>query len=112
MWPMEVFRLSVPPRLRLWQELHEMKPDLDRRGSKNSFLPSSTAAGFTALWAGTGDTGSVFCAMAEPLTRIAAMARLRMADGRDVVVFKVFPLQSVRRVTAEVAVCLSADGRL
>jgi hypothetical protein len=40
--PMDVGMLSVPPMLRLWQELQEMKPDLDRRGSKNSFLPSST----------------------------------------------------------------------
>jgi len=30
--------------LRLWQELQEMKPDFDRRGSKYSFLPSSTWA--------------------------------------------------------------------
>src|SRR3989338_1023196 len=60
LWPMEVLRLSVPPMLRLWQLLQEMKPDLDRRGSKTSFLPSSTAAGLTALGAGTGETGSWF----------------------------------------------------
>src|SRR5215217_3845774 len=30
--PMEVCRLSVPPILRLWQELQEINPDLDRRG--------------------------------------------------------------------------------
>src|SRR5690348_14150458 len=33
-WPIEVFRLSEPPMLKLWQELHEMKPDFDNRGSK------------------------------------------------------------------------------
>jgi len=31
--------------LRLWQELQEMKPNFDRRGSNNSFFPSSTNAG-------------------------------------------------------------------
>ena len=34
LWPMEVLRLSVPPIDRLWQELQEMAPDLERRGSK------------------------------------------------------------------------------
>ena len=34
LWPMDVLRLSVPPMLRLWQELQEMKPDWERRGSK------------------------------------------------------------------------------
>ena len=28
--------------LRLWQELQEINPDLDRRGSKKSIFPSST----------------------------------------------------------------------
>ena len=32
--PMEVLRLSVPPMLRLWHELQEMKPDFDNRVSK------------------------------------------------------------------------------
>ena len=45
LWPIEVCRLSEPPMLRLWQELQEMKPDFESRGSKNSFLPSSTTAG-------------------------------------------------------------------
>ena len=43
--PIEVGRLSDPPMLRLWQELQEMKPNFDRRGSNNSFFPSSTNAG-------------------------------------------------------------------
>jgi hypothetical protein len=34
LWPIEVLMLSVPPIDRLWHELQEMKPDLDRRGSK------------------------------------------------------------------------------
>src|SRR5690554_7537566 len=42
---MEVGRLSLPPMDRLWQELQEMKPDIDRRGSNQSFLPSSTFSG-------------------------------------------------------------------
>jgi hypothetical protein len=43
--PIEDFRLSEPPILRLWHELHEMNPDAESRGSKYSFLPSSTIAG-------------------------------------------------------------------
>src|SRR5690606_19601014 len=45
LWPLEVGRLSLPPLDRLWQELPEMTPDSDRRGSKQSFLPSSTFSG-------------------------------------------------------------------
>jgi hypothetical protein len=44
---MDVVRLSEPPILRLWQELQEMNPDFDRRGSKNSFFPSSVIAAFS-----------------------------------------------------------------
>jgi hypothetical protein len=44
--------------LRLWQELQEMKPDLDSRGSKNSFLPSSALAKLTCRTGGTGWIGS------------------------------------------------------
>ena len=50
--------LSDPPMLRLWHELHEMNPERDRRGSKKSFLPSSTLAGWVTLAAGIGETGS------------------------------------------------------
>src|SRR3989338_9354173 len=57
--PMDVCKLSVPPRLRLWQELQEMKPDLDRRGSKKSFLPNSTIALFLTDAAGMGWIGSL-----------------------------------------------------
>jgi len=42
LWPIEVLRLSVPPRDKLWQVLQEIIPDIDKRGSKKSFLPSST----------------------------------------------------------------------
>src|SRR5690554_1584418 len=49
LWPMEVGRLSLPPMDRLWQELQEMKPDIDRRGSNQSFLPSSTFSGSVSL---------------------------------------------------------------
>ena len=56
--PIEVLRLSEPPMLRLWQELHEMKPERDRRGSNHSFLPSSTLAGLVTLAGAIGCTGS------------------------------------------------------
>ncbi|WP_256203624.1 hypothetical protein [Nitrosomonas sp. Nm58] len=55
LWPMEVLILSVPPMLRLWQELQEIKPDLDNRGSKNSIFPSSTISAFS------GFTGLMDC---------------------------------------------------
>ena len=50
--------LSEPPMPRLWQELQEMAPDLDRRGSKNNFLPSSTLAGSLITAASIGCIGS------------------------------------------------------
>src|SRR5690606_18941742 len=44
--PLPIFgRLSLPPVLRLWQELQEMKPDMDSRGSNHNCLPSSTFSG-------------------------------------------------------------------
>ena len=51
---MEVFKLSVPPILKLWQELQEIKPDLDKRVSKYSFLPNSTIDGFLGATASIG----------------------------------------------------------
>src|SRR5574343_220883 len=51
LWPIEVFRLSVPPIERLWHELQEMKPDFERRGSKYSCIPSCTSAGLATLGA-------------------------------------------------------------
>src|SRR5690606_6473099 len=65
LWPMEVGRLSLPPMLRLWQELQEMKPDFDSRGSKNSCLPSSTLAGSVILAGRIGWIGSLFGVMAQ-----------------------------------------------
>ncbi|MNT67012.1 hypothetical protein D3C72_2051240 [compost metagenome] len=57
--------MSLPPMLRLWQELQEMKPDLDKRGSKNSCLPSSTLA-TSVIFAGcTGRIGSLVGAAAQ-----------------------------------------------
>src|SRR5574344_953686 len=78
LWPMEVFRLSLPPMDRLWQELQEIKPDLDRRGSNHSFLPSSTMAGLLTLGATSGEIGSLLGCMAQlgaaakPATTMAA----------------------------------------
>ena len=56
--PTEAATLSLPPMLRLWQELQEMKPERDSRGSKNSFLPSSTLAGSVTLAGCSGWMGS------------------------------------------------------
>ena len=41
-----------------------------------------------------------------PLTRIAAMASVRMTDGRDVVVFKGFPLLSDSRASRQMWRCV------
>src|SRR5690606_19729923 len=57
-WPMEVLRLSVPPIDRLWQVLQEMIPDIDRRGSNHSFLPSSTLPASDTCAASIGLIGS------------------------------------------------------
>jgi len=98
LWPIEVFRLSLPPMDRLWQELHEMKPDLDRRGSNHSFLPSSTIAGLVTLWATRGEIGSLLgdiaqvAADARAATVMAAATRGRslsfMCGSKALVVFK------------------------
>src|SRR5690606_1983116 len=60
--PMDALRLSEPPMLRLWHELHEIAPDFDRRGSKNSFLPNSTLAGSVMTAGSMGWMGSCCCA--------------------------------------------------
>ncbi|MCG3772543.1 MAG: hypothetical protein JW384_03757 [Nitrosomonadaceae bacterium] len=77
--PIEVLRLSVPPILRLWQELHEMKPDLERRGSKKSILPSSTIPTFFGAAALIGWIGSLADAVAE-----AAIAQIDSNDTMSV----------------------------
>src|SRR5690606_35102701 len=59
LWPMEDGRLSLPPMDRLWHELQEMKPDLDRRGSNHSCLPNSTLAGLVILAGSIGWIGSL-----------------------------------------------------
>src|SRR5690606_35037599 len=69
LWPMEDGRLSLPPMDRLWQELQEMNPDLERRGSKNNCLPSSTLAGLVILAGSIGWIGSLLgAAKAQALT--------------------------------------------
>ena len=98
LWPMEVFRLSLPPMDRLWQELQEMKPDLDRRGSNHSFIPSSTMAGLATVAATKGVMGSLLGCMAQlgvaakPATIMAAATRGRslffMCGSRVLVVFE------------------------
>lgn len=67
---MEVLRLSVPPIDRLWQVLQEMIPDIDRRGSNHSFLPSSTLPASDTCAASIGLIGSsrTFAAHAPPAT--------------------------------------------
>src|SRR5690554_4435454 len=59
LWPMEVGRLSLPPMDRLWQELQEMNPDIDRRGSNHSFLPSATFSGSVTTAGSMGLISSV-----------------------------------------------------
>src|SRR5699024_9014837 len=55
--PMDDTRLSEPPMLRLWHELQEIKPERDKRGSKNSIFPSSTFSGLVITVSGIGCTG-------------------------------------------------------
>src|SRR3990172_7299472 len=75
LWPMDVLMLSVPPIDKLWQELQEIKPDFDRRGSKKRFFPSSTKAGFLILAASMGWIGSLlFSAFARLVAVIDAAA--------------------------------------
>ncbi|MNM18745.1 hypothetical protein D3C81_290420 [compost metagenome] len=76
LWPIEVLMLSVPPMLRLWQLLQEIKPERDRRGSKNNFLPSSTIAGWATLAAAMGWIGSrsAACTMA-PKARLVMKSK-------------------------------------
>jgi len=45
--------------LRLWQELQEMKPDLDNLGSKNNIFPSSTISAFSGFTGLMGCIGSL-----------------------------------------------------
>src|SRR5690625_483547 len=52
-------KLSEPPMLRLWHELQEIKPERDKRGSKNNILPSSTFSGSVISAAGMGSTGTL-----------------------------------------------------
>jgi ACR3 family arsenite efflux pump ArsB len=86
---MDVCRLSVPPMLKLWQELQEMKPDLDSLGSKKSFLPSSTFAlfltGATEIgWMGSSD--DVAAQHVEVKTSVSAVT--------NVLIFMVIPFIS------------------
>jgi hypothetical protein len=56
---MEVLILSVPPILRLWQELQEINPDLESLGSKKSIFPSSATSTFSGATAFMGWIGSL-----------------------------------------------------
>lgn len=67
--------MSVPPMLRLWQELQEMKPDLERRGSKYSFLPSSAWARLISYAGRIGVIGSVASAAAQEVAATIAAIR-------------------------------------
>jgi len=66
--PIEDFILSVPPILKLWQELQEMEADLDRRGSKKSILPNSTIPAFFGAAALIGWIGSLADVVVEAAT--------------------------------------------
>ncbi len=63
--------MSVPPIDRLWQVLQEMMPDIDRRGSNHSFLPSSTLAALSTFAGSIGlinSSRTVYAAHALPAT--------------------------------------------
>src|SRR5690606_28584035 len=79
-WPLEVVRLSLPPVDWLWQGLQAMEPERDRRGSKNSCLPSSTLAGLSILAGSIGLIGSLAGVSAQAFTLrqapASAMARV------------------------------------
>jgi hypothetical protein len=73
---------------RLWQELQEMKPDLDKRGSKNNFLPSSTSAGSATLTVLIGWMGSLIAAqvtLTPAKARLVIRVRIFMVDLSDLV---------------------------
>src|SRR5438552_16453984 len=53
-WPKPLARPSPQPNPGLWQVLHEMAPDPERRGSKNSILPSTTLSAVIGLFLGCG----------------------------------------------------------
>ena len=88
--PTEAATLSLPPMLRLWHELHEMKPERDRRGSNQSFLPSSTLAGLLTLAASSGWIGSSrgFCACTcKPALKASAATASAAAVGKGLNTF-------------------------
>src|SRR5688500_17468334 len=80
---MDEGRLSEPPMLRLWQELQEMNPDFDKRGSKKSILPSSTMFSFLGLAASIGWMGS--SADAAAAAAMAGGAAMVPTDSSDMI---------------------------
>src|SRR5690606_2759975 len=74
--PIEVGKLSEPPIDRLWHELHEMKPDLDRRGSKKSFLPSSAMPMLICFGGRIGVIGSSSGLAGGDIWAVAVAARI------------------------------------
>jgi hypothetical protein len=78
---MDEGRLSEPPMLRLWQELQEMNPDFDKRGSQKSILPSSTMFSFLGLAASIGWIGSSAAAAAA----VAGGAAMVPTDSSDMI---------------------------
>lgn len=88
-WPIEVGMLSVPPMLKLWHELQEIKPDLDNLGSKNNFLPSSTTAGFSGVNALIGLIGS----LANTLVEMAIVPIDNSATTSLRIIIDSFPLK-------------------
>src|SRR5690606_30393900 len=84
--PIEVGRLSLPPILRLWHELQEIKPERDSLGSKKSFFPSSTLSGSVIInvWMGligsfarrSAITGDIFSMLNSPTNSILCIPHL------------------------------------
>src|SRR5690606_11565978 len=85
--PMEVGRLSLPPVLRLWQELQEMKPDMDSRGSNHNCLPRSTFSGSVTVAGSMGLINSAAtrsacaCALKPSPAAMAIASNFFMGDA-------------------------------
>ena len=89
--PIDEVILSEPPMLRLWHELHEMKPERERRGSKNSFLPRSTLAASVTFTATIGEIGSAAQAAPAASSSAAAIAPNGLAREGIGMVFIIAP---------------------
>jgi hypothetical protein len=68
--------------LKLWQELQEINPDIDKRGSKNNIFPNSTISAFSTFAGLIGWIGS----LAEVLTEMTSMP-IDISDATSICIF-------------------------